>query len=474
MKSECKRMRGEIERSCIEPLARGRQDEIDRHVARCSACRGYLEAMRGDERALADFARSMEPSIERIEAGSIRAAACGVQPEGDERSRPRRWFASPRIAAYAAVAVALIAGVWALNRFTGLFGGEPAFADVMARINTAENVTFRQIMRIEGGEPWTTENMATDTGVLRWTLGGNVNIMDFTKGIDLTVSPSEKRATLVRRVGRPPRKGLFNFVSFISTLHNGPSGKFVDREKIDGFDANVFAVKDGDFLSIRIWADPKTNLPLRVIWTMKHDPKLDVTVPRIDVYERDFGGDVRVSCILSKSGTGGIAQNTEMTFENFKWNEKLDPDLFSVTPPPGYTVNEQELDDSYEGEKDLVDALSFWASMSQKSFPEQIADLCAEEKVRPKLIEAYDKQGDPHKEYQEALTAAGLLLDGLYFSQDMKGNGNWHYAGAGVKLGEKDKPVCWWKPEGSQKYRIVYGDLRVADIDEADLPKIPR
>jgi hypothetical protein len=163
-----------------------------------------------------------------------------------------------------------------------------------------------------------------------------------------------------------------------------------------------------------------------------------------------------------------------MTFENFKWNEKLDPDLFSVTPPPGYTVNEQELDDSYEGEKDLVDALSFWASMSRKSFPEQIADLCAEEKVRPKLIEAYDKQGDPHKEYQEALTAAGLLLDGLYFSQDMKGNGGWHYAGAGVKLGEKDKPVCWWKPEGSQKYRIVYGDLRVADIDEADLPKIPR
>jgi outer membrane lipoprotein-sorting protein len=463
-----------MERSAFEPLPRERQDELDGHVVRCAACREYLKAMRGDERALMDFASSMDPSIEGIERESIRAAACGVAPEPDEHARTWRGIMKSRIAVCAAAAVALVAVLWGLNHFTGVFGGEPAFADVMAKINTAENVTFRQLMKIEGSDPWMTESMASDTGVLRWTLGGNISIIDFNKGVELGVNPSEKRATVVRRVGRPPRKGLFNVVSFISTLHNGPSGKFVGREKIDGVDANVFAVKDGDFLSIRIWTDPKTNLPLRVIWTMKHNPKLDVAVPRIGVYERDFGGDARVSCVLGRSGTGGIQQNTELTFENFKWNEKLDPDLFSVTPPPGYTVNEQELDDSYEGEKNLVDALSFWASMSQKSFPEQIADLCMEEKIRPKLIEAYDKQGDPHKEYQEALTMAGLLLDGLYFSQDMQGNGDWHYAGVGVKLGDKNKPVCWWKPEGSQKYRILYGDLRVADIDEADLPKTPQ
>jgi len=474
MNRECNRMRADIERSAFKPLARERQDEIDGHVARCAACREYLEAMHEDERALTDFARSVEPAIERIERESVRAAACGVAPEPEEHTRAWRGIMKSRIAVYAAAAVALVAVLWGLNHFTGLFGGEPAFADVMAKINAAENVTFRQLLRVEGVDPLATESMATDTGVLRWTLGGNVSIIDFNKGIDLTMSPSAKRATLIRRVGRPPRKGLFNFVSFISTLHNGPSGKFVGREKIDGLDANVFAVEDGDFLSIRIWTDPKTNLPLRVVWTMKHNPELDVAVPRISVYERDFGGDVRVSCILSRSGTGGIAQNTEMTFENFKWNEKLDPDLFSVTPPAGYTVNEQEMDDSYEGEKNLVNALAVWASMSQKSFPAQIADLCEEEKVRPKLIEAYNKQGDPHKEYQEALTAAGLLLDGLYFSQDMKGNGDWHYAGAGVKLGDKNTPVCWWKPEGSEKYRILYGDLRVADIDSADLPKTPR
>jgi hypothetical protein len=474
MNRECRKMRADMERSAFKPLTRERQGEIDGHVGRCAACREYLEAMRGDERALGDFVRSAEPSIERIEKESISAAACGAAPEPDEHARAWRGIMKSRIAVYAAAAVALVAVLWGLNHFTGLFGGEPAFADVMAKVNAAENVTFRQLMRIEGGDPWTTENMATDTGILRWTLGGDVAIQDFSNGIELSMNPLAKRGTLTRRVGRPPRKGLFNYVNWISTLHNAPSGKFVGRETIDGLDANVFAVKDGDFLSIRIWADPKTNLPLRVVWTLKHNPKLDVTVPTIGVYESDFGGDVRVSCILSQSSRNGMQQNMEMTFENFKWNEKLDPDLFSVTPPPSYTVNEQELDDSYEGEKELVKALSFWASMSRKSFPEHIADLCEEEKVRPKLIEAYNKQGDPHKEYQEALTAAGLLLNGISFSQDMKGNGDWHYVGAGVKLGEKNKPICWWKPEGSQKYRILYGDLRVADIDKADLPKAPR
>ena len=73
--------------------------------------------------------------------------------------------------------------------------------------------------------------------------------------------------------------------------------------------------------------------------------------------------------ILSKSGTGGIQQNTELTLENFKWNDKLDPDLFGVTPPPGYAVNEQELDDSYDGEKGLVKALSLWASNVREELP---------------------------------------------------------------------------------------------------------
>ncbi len=47
----------------------------------------------------------------------------------------------------------------------------------------------------------------------------------------------------------------------------------------------------------------------------------------------------------------------------------------------------------------------------------------------------------------------------------------WCYVGEGVKLGDADKPVCWWRAEGSTTvYRMIYGDLSIRDVDAADLP----
>ena len=49
----------------------------------------------------------------------------------------------------------------------------------------------------------------------------------------------------------------------------------------------------------------------------------------------------------------------------------------------------------------------------------------------------------------------------------------WHYAGKGVKLGNKDAIVCWYKLKGAKNpntYRVVYGDLSVKDVAAEDLP----
>jgi hypothetical protein len=172
--------------------------------------------------------------------------------------------------------------------------------------------------------------------------------------------------------------------------------------------------------------------------------------------------------------SNGMQPSSEEVYDDFKWNVKVDSALFSVTPPKGYDVRESELDVSENGEKDLVEALSAWAEMSEKEFPASIADLANPEEVRALLIRRYDRNDDPRAELDEAMKEANVLLKGLTFSQGLKAQRSWHYAGAGVKLGEKDKPVCWWKPEGAEKYRILYGDLRAADIDKADLPKTPR
>ena len=41
-----------------------------------------------------------------------------------------------------------------------------------------------------------------------------------------------------------------------------------------------------------------------------------------------------------------------------------------------------------------------------------------------------------------------------------------------MKLGQADVPICWWKPEGSQTYRVVFGDLSTRDLDKADLDRL--
>ena len=55
-------------------------------------------------------------------------------------------------------------------------------------------------------------------------------------------------------------------------------------------------------------------------------------------------------------------------------------------------------------------------------------------------------------------------------------NADWlsfRYFGKGVKLGDKDAIVCWYKLKDAKDpntYRVVYGDLSVKDVAAKDLP----
>jgi hypothetical protein len=59
----------------------------------------------------------------------------------------------------------------------------------------------------------------------------------------------------------------------------------------------------------------------------------------------------------------------------------------------------------------------------------------------------------------------------MIFLQKFEFGGKWSYAGKGVKLGEADKVILWYQPEGSNTYRAIYGDLKAADIAQENLPK---
>ena len=59
------------------------------------------------------------------------------------------------------------------------------------------------------------------------------------------------------------------------------------------------------------------------------------------------------------------------------------------------------------------------------------------------------------------------LPQGLIFIGLLPKEADVHYAGRGVSLGAAARPIFWYRPKRSKKYRVLYGDF---SLREADVP----
>jgi len=192
-----------------------------------------------------------------------------------------------------------------------------------------------------------------------------------------------------------------------------------------------------------VWADPKTNLPIQVKIVSRH-----------------------------KAEARGPFQERTAILNGFQWDVELDESLFSLTPPLGYGMRPTE--------KDLIEALRLSAELSGGVFPSRFTTKALTRLV----LERTGKAAPPGSTYvtghdkritrsldEASKTSYKALRRGATFAGlQVEANNDWHYAGASVKLGNKDVPVCWWRPAGSMKYRVVYGDLSIRDVDPRELP----
>lgn len=75
----------------------------------------------------------------------------------------------------------------------------------------------------------------------------------------------------------------------------------------------------------------------------------------------------------------------------------------------------------------------------------------------------------PNRKYSpEDLERVMLIGRVLTLERGVKGYG---YKADGAKLGDEGKIIFWYRPEGSEKYRVVYGDLHVGDVAADALPE---
>ena len=386
-------------------------------------------------------------------------------------TQPNIWrtIMKSRLTKLAVATVIIIAALIGIYEFGGsIDGSSVAWANTLEQIYKATSVRYNQIFYVKDRDPFTVQKMVNEKGVIRSILYDQPTISDFGEGKTLRLIPDEKKAILTHRVGRERPAKPYNRLDFLISIRD-KAGEFLGTESIDGKLANKFFWDKGEYDCTTIWVDPSSDLPLKVEQVSLPNPNEDIIQPSIMLNLADFGGTSNTSSearSVTIGGGKGIQDKTTIIMTDFVWNEELDPALFSLEPPEDYTLQEKQFDVSEPGENGLIEALAFWTEMSGGSFPQKINELIDPNQINPMLIEKFDGEGDPSKEIYEAMKQANTIIKGVYFAFEKKADGTWAYVGGDVHLGEAEKVVCWWKPEDSQGYRVIYGDLSIGDSAE--------
>ena len=186
-------------------------------------------------------------------------------------------------------------------------------------------------------------------------------------------------------------------------------------------------------MEMTVWVDPATRLPVQIEST-----------------DHIQGKDIRT-----------IATD-------FQIDANLDDALFRLDVPPGFALNKSTSNLIGMDEKTFLNpekaAEALLRGLAEKSggaFPKRLDNFDDFNKVFPK-----PKAGIPDA---EMLSMVQSLTRFLMATRSLKGG--FGYRSEGVKLGDADKILFWYRPEGAARYRALYGDLHAADVTEDKLPQ---
>ncbi len=336
-----------------------------------------------------------------------------------------------------AAVVMVIVSVIAVIHFLGVPIEAVAWADVVQPILTARTVVFN-VITDEGENVPITRVMNMGTQRVRGEVlspdGKTVQaivITDFDALQMLQLVPSKKTAVLIDLKDMPekPENVLEEMRNIITKLQNDPnvSVEPLGEKEIDGRIAKGFRATSPDG-EMTVWADPQTALPIR----MEHKWR-----------------------------------KMQFVCTDFQFDIEMDESLFSMEIPEGYSeLPSGELPIASTTEQDLVETLHMWAEIIlDGTFPEDFNGQVYVDDVNKNRKKFAKLQ-------QEQKVELGLKFGrGFIFVQLLKAENDWHYVGKNVKLGDTESPVCWYRPEGSETYRVIYGDLSVRDVAGENLPK---
>jgi len=285
----------------------------------------------------------------------------------------------------------------------------------------------------------------------------SVQIADTVNKRELFLNPKNNKATLseVAIAARNPR-GPFVWVT--QELKK-PDLQWVAKRQTEAGELNVFRRAFRDEPNGKEWSydfsmDQKTKqlVELRIPGTDIFDPDTDPA--RNNSPEKDWSTGKPVGSI-----------HYDIVFD-----AELDDSLFRLDPPEGYTIETHARPQVTE--KEMIDWLGVLADFNDQTFPDQ--PTVFSDRIN-KAWEKPEKERTPAEQRfldleQHYITAGLNSMPTGHFIQDSTAENSFRYLGKGVKLGDKERIVCWYKLNGAQTYRVVYGDLSVRDVPPEALP----
>ncbi len=429
----------------LDDLDEQQATQVQAHLAECSRCACEVKrletlltytAWRREGSAGHHLCESARQNVLRAATQTTTEKPRPVQESGGALIwRLVMRSGTTRLAAAALIGLAI---VLSLSLFTGS-GAGTAYAQVVDRLYKAQTMTFSVVNKsgLVNMPTVRTQIAFKAPGLMRITSAeGPVMVARTTaeglRGVNLIPSQKMYGEFELSNVSKNPNAGPYMSVEALLALP-AEADELLGQAEIDGRQLEGYRVHQAD-TTITVWIDPVTSELARA--ELKF-----ATAPGMDMILTDFAFDVA-----------------------------LPDSLFSMEPPADYTPLGPELqaDASSMTEADLIAFLRFWSTWTvDHVFPPtvngpELSKITMQMAAEGKFVGAVAPGYDGDQQYQ-------IMFRGMAFMSGLPFD-TWRYAGQNVAFGDPDTPIFWYRPEGSPTYRVIYGDLSVADVPPEEIP----
>lgn len=315
-------------------------------------------------------------------------------------------------------------------------GAGVTFADVLAEIHEFRPYRCRYTIE-EVNQPPDVRILERFSLTRRRELfpDGTIVVYDLSIPKELILDPNKMQAH-EHWLDFGPKKD-FDLLSLVNSMQE-QSTEELGMSTLDGHKVAGFHTPGGN--DITLWADVYTRLPVR-----------------LEIIHTNVG--------------------RRLVLDQFEFDVPFDETLFDTTAPEGYVVKKTgkgytDLPHVGEGlpEEPLLTGLKAVAGFFDGVFPPAIELPKLQQAMRQYIAD----HGLSEKETEERLLpVADCWTRAHWYILQLRRDRvkDLQYMGTGVRVGDSETAIIWWRSEDSPTYRVIYGDLTVRDLRPEDLPK---